>query len=81
MTGKFRKYGIEYGFGNNRDRWTLTVMATSPEDAMARVKAAAAWGECYTPEGIAMEIPAYPGAGLFVRALVFVRNLFGVSGQ
>jgi hypothetical protein len=69
----FRKYGIEYGFGNNRDRWTLSVMATSPEDAMARVKAAAAWGECYTPEGIAMEVPAY--CGPFVRLLVWLRNL------
>ena len=73
-TEQFRKYGIEYGYGDNSSRWTLTVMATSAEDAMARVKSAAAWGECYTPHGIETEIPAYPGAGLLVRLLCWWRN-------
>jgi hypothetical protein len=70
----FRKYGIEYN--HQGQPWMLTVMATSAEDAMQRVKHAAAWGRCYTPHGIEMEIPAYPGAGLFVRTLVWLRNRF-----
>ncbi len=72
---EFKRYGIEYGMGSNAERWTLTVLATSPEDAMTRVKAAASWGHCFTPHGIDMQIPAYPGAGLFVRLLVWLRNL------
>ena len=72
---EFREYGIEYGYGDNSSRWTMSVMATSPEDAMARVKAAASWGQCYTPHGIAAKVPAY--AGPLVRAWVWLGNLFG----
>jgi hypothetical protein len=71
---EFKKYGIEYGMIGNADRWTMTVMANSPEDAMARVKAAAAWGHCYTPHGIYAQIPA--AAGPLVRFGVWLRNLF-----
>lgn len=73
MGEKWRDYGIEYSWSGGL--FAMTVTATSPEDAMERVRAAASRGRCYTPEGIDMVIPAYPGAGLFVRALVWLRNL------
>lgn len=62
MAEAFKDYGVEYG--HDGARWSLTVPATSPEDAMARVRAAAAFGHCYTPAGIAMEIPAVTGPWL-----------------
>lgn len=52
---RYAKYGIEYPWRDGR--YGMTVMATSPEEAMERVKAAANWGHCYTPYGIAAEIP------------------------
>lgn len=71
---EFKQYGIEYGMGSNAERWTLTIMATSPEDAMVRVKAAAAWGQCYTPYGIYAKAPNVIGP--LVRWGVKLRNLF-----
>lgn len=76
MAEEFKKYGIEYGFGKGGERWVLEVMATSADDAMERVKAAANWGQCYTPHGIAMSIPASAGGGLIARAYVALSNLF-----
>lgn len=72
---QFKKYGIEYGNGRDGARYILEVMATSADDAMERVKAAATWGQCITPHGIAMEIPAAVGAWL-PRLVVAVANLF-----
>lgn len=54
----FKEYGIEYSWRDGL--YSMTVMAESPEDAMERVRAAANWGRCYTPHGIAMTIKA-PG--------------------
>jgi hypothetical protein len=76
---EFRKYGIEYGYGKAGGRWVLEVMATSPEDAMDRVRAAGTWGQCYTPHGIAMSIPA-AGGGWLPRLIVATVNLFNRKG-
>ncbi len=50
---QFKPYGIEYSFGDGM--YCLTVLATSPDDAMERVRAAAGRGRCYTPHGIAIQ--------------------------
>jgi len=68
----FRDYGVEYSW--NDGLYEITVVAESADDAMARIHAASSRGRCYTPEGIEMTIPAVPGAGLLVRALVWLRN-------
>ncbi|MGE0406241.1 MAG: hypothetical protein AB7F35_29765 [Acetobacteraceae bacterium] len=52
---EFKEYGIEYSWRDGK--YSMSVWATSPEEAMERIKAAANWGKCYTPHGIAMKIP------------------------
>ena len=72
MSDQFRDYGIEYSWRDGM--YSMTVRASSPEDAMERLQAAAARGRCFTPHGIEMIVPAYPGAGLFVRVWTWLRN-------
>ncbi len=67
----FKEYGIEYAYKGKR--WGMSVMATSPEDAMARIRQAAAFGECYTPEGIAFEVPV--GGAWLTRLLNLCRRI------
>lgn len=42
MEPKFKKWGIEYNLDGKR--WMLDVMAADADDAMRRLKHAAAWG-------------------------------------
>lgn len=72
MSEEFERYSIEYGYGRDGARWALEVMATSAEDAMERVKTAAAWG---TVSGVVvMTIPAAPGSWL-PRLICWIANL------
>jgi hypothetical protein len=70
-----REYGIEYSWRDGM--YVISLPAESADDAMERIRAAASRGRCYTPEGIEATIPAFAGAGLIARALVWVRNVFG----
>lgn len=75
MADKFEKYSIEYGYG--RSRWCLDVMATSPDDALDRIKAAAAFG---TVSGIVVaEIPAAVGSWL-PQLVTSILNYFRKGG-
>jgi hypothetical protein len=58
---EFKEYGIEYSWRDGK--YSLTVMATSPEDAMERIRAAGSRGRCYTPHGIAatFKVPTWWG--------------------
>lgn len=71
MTDDFKDYVVEYPFEGAR--WGATIRAASFDDAKRRIEAMGAWG---TINGeLMMTIPAVPGAGLFVRAYVWLRNL------
>lgn len=54
MVEKYREYGIEYSWRDGK--YSLIVTATSPEEAMERLRAAAGRGRCFTPYGIAAKI-------------------------
>jgi hypothetical protein len=73
MEPTFRKYGVEYGLDGKR--WFLDVMATDTEDAMRRVRQAAAFGTC---DGFEIaRVPMWGGGVLlpFVVFAVWLRNL------
>jgi hypothetical protein len=73
VTEKFEQYSIEYGYGREGARWCMDVMATSPQDALDRLKAAASFGKV---SGVVnMTLPAAQGAWL-PRLIVAVANLF-----
>lgn len=74
MSDQWKDYLCSYPFGRNGAQWSLTIRARSEAEALERLKAIGGWG---TVDGQLMAtIPAYPGAGLFVRAFVWLRNLF-----
>lgn len=72
----FKEYVVHYGYEGHQ--WGFVVKATSPEDAEARLKAIGAWGK--VDGELVMTIPGGFGSGAFVRAVVWVRNLFGGNG-
>lgn len=52
--------------------WSIEIRASSADDAMRRLRRAAAYG---TYDGVLQAtIPAVPGAGVFVRAITWWRN-------
>lgn len=66
----FRDYSCTYR--HDGSDWGLTICAQSAEDAKARLKSIGAWGRV-DGELVAI-IPAWPGAGLFVRFMCWLRN-------
>lgn len=67
---KFNTYLVDYNF--NGGKWSLEIRATSEQDAMDRVRRAAAYG---TVAGeLMMTIPAAPGGGLLTRLICWWKN-------
>ena len=71
MGPKFRKWGVEYGIDGKR--WAIDVMAVDEEDAMRRIKQAAAFGAVYGYQ--VASVPLWCG-GFLVPLVVWCRNAF-----
>ena len=54
MEPKFEKWGVQYGLDGKR--WSLDVMAVDADDAMRRVKRAAAFGTVIGRQVISVKI-------------------------
>lgn len=69
--GEFETYVCEYD--HEGERYAFRIVGTSFEDAHARLQAIRVSGKV---DGVLMgEIPAFPGAGLWARFLVWWNNL------
>lgn len=66
---RFRKWGVEYGLDGKR--WCIDVMAADEEDAMRRIKQAAAFGTVYGFEVARVRVGA---GGFLVPLIVWLRN-------
>ena len=69
MEQKFRKWGVEYSLDGKW--WAIDVMAVDEEDAMRRLKRAAAFGVIYGYE--VARVPMWAG-GFLVPLVVRLRN-------
>ena len=67
---EFNVHAFEYEMDGSK--WSMTVPARSVADARARLRKAA--GGAFVGDHVT-EIPAVPGAGLWVRLLTWWRNL------
>lgn len=67
---EFKTYLVDYELDGVR--WSIEVRASSPEDALRRLRRAAAWG-IYVGV-LHARIPAFPGCGLIVRCLTWLAN-------
>ena len=72
MDEEWPEWVVQYDLDGSK--WGITVCARNAADASRRLRAIGTTGEVH---GQLMErIPVFAGTGLYVRAKVFLRNLF-----
>lgn len=66
------EYVISYQFDGSQ--YSITIIARDEKEASRRLRAIGMTGQ--VDGELVMTVPAFPGTGLWLRPLVFLRNLF-----